>query len=103
MSRRACEGMGVGRAIMPPEFPVGVADHLRADGIELVVDPEVFVTKRRVKTQAEIEGIRRAQRAADRRWRVGARMIRDGRDSSEDVRRRCRRCATSTAATCPTT
>ena len=80
LSRRACEKMGVGRAIVPPEFPVGLADHLRASGIELFVDPEVFVSKRRVKTQTEIEGIRRAQRAADAAMAVGARMIRERRD-----------------------
>jgi Xaa-Pro aminopeptidase len=86
LSRRACEKMGVGRALVPPEFPVGLADHLRASGIELFVDPEVFVTKRRVKTETEIEGIRRAQRAADEAMAVGARMIREGGTTSEAVR-----------------
>jgi Xaa-Pro aminopeptidase len=86
LARRACEEMGVGKALIPPEFPVGLADHLRASGIELFVDPEVFVTKRRVKTQTEVEGIRRAQRAADEAMAVGARMIRDGGSTSEAVR-----------------
>jgi Xaa-Pro aminopeptidase len=86
LSRRACEKMGVGRALVPPEFPVGLADHLRASGIELFVDPELFVTRRRVKTEGEIEGIRRAQRAADAAMAVAARMIREGGTSSEEVR-----------------
>jgi len=88
LSRRACEKMGVGRAVVPPEFPVGLADHLRANGIELFVDPEPFVTKRRVKTESEIEGIRRAQRAADEAMAVGARLIRELRSAltSEEVR-----------------
>jgi Xaa-Pro aminopeptidase len=86
LSRRACEKMGVGSALVPPEFPVGLADHLRASGIELFVDPEVFVTRRRVKTKSEIEGIRRAQRAADEAMGVGARMIREGGTTSEAVR-----------------
>jgi Xaa-Pro aminopeptidase len=88
LSRRACEKMGVGRALVPPEFPVGLADHLRASGIELFVDPEVFVIKRRVKTESEIEGIRRAQRAADEAMAVAARLIRELRPglTSEEVR-----------------
>jgi Xaa-Pro aminopeptidase len=86
LSRRACERLGVGRALVPPEFPVGLADHLRASGIELFVDPEPFVNRRRVKSEGEIEGIRRAQRAADQAMAVAARMIRAGGVSSEEVR-----------------
>ncbi len=62
---RAAQRYGVKRALVPSQFPIGVADHLRAGGIELVVDPEAFATRRRVKTEAEIAGIRRAQVAAD--------------------------------------
>ena len=73
---------------MPPEFPLGLADHLRAAGIELVVDTEAFVDRRRAKTDAEIAGIRRAQAAADAAMAVGARMIHELRDgvTSEEVR-----------------
>jgi Xaa-Pro aminopeptidase len=86
LARRACERLGVHRALVPSEFPVGVADHLREAGIELVVDPEAFVGKRRVKTESEIEGIRRAQRAADESMAVAGRMIREGGVTSEEVR-----------------
>ena len=86
--RRACERLGVRRAIVPSEFPLGVADHLRAAGIEVVVDPDVFVSKRRVKTAAEIDGIRRAQKAADEAMALGAQLIHDLRPglTSEEVR-----------------
>ena len=85
---RACERLGVRRAAVPPEFPVAVADHLRAAGIEIVVDPEAFVNKRRAKTASEIEGIRRAQKAADEAMGVAARLIRELRPglTCEDVR-----------------
>jgi Xaa-Pro aminopeptidase len=85
---RACERFGVRQAVVPSEFPVGVADHLRAAGIDLTVDGEAFVTRRREKTEAEIAGIRRAQVAADAAMAVGARMIRELRDglTSEEVR-----------------
>ena len=88
LARRACERLGVRRALVPSEFPVGVADHLRGAGIEVVGDPEAFVDKRRVKAESELEGIRRAQRAADEAMGVAARLIRELRSglTSEEVR-----------------
>jgi Xaa-Pro aminopeptidase len=85
---RAAQSFGVGQALVPSEFPVGLADHLRAGGIELDVDPEAFVTRRRQKTDAEIAGIRRAQAAADAAMAVGAEMIHELRNglTSEEVR-----------------
>ena len=56
LARRACERLGVQRALVPSEFPVGVADHLRGAGIEVVVDPEAFVGKRRVKSASRDRG-----------------------------------------------
>jgi Xaa-Pro aminopeptidase len=50
---------------VPPELPVAVADRLRSDGVELVVDSDLFSTRRRQKTEAEMAGIRRAQEAAE--------------------------------------
>ena len=50
---------------MPSTFPLLVADHLRANGIEVTADREQFVRRRRVKNEAELAGIRRAQRAAE--------------------------------------
>jgi Xaa-Pro aminopeptidase len=72
---RAAHRFGVTSAIVPAKFPIGVADHLRAGGIELVVDSAAFATRRRVKTEAEIAGIRRAQAAADEAMGIAARMI----------------------------
>jgi Xaa-Pro aminopeptidase len=52
-----------------------MADALRAAGIELVVDDEGFAMRRRVKTPEQIEGIRRAQHAAEAAVRdVAARL-----------------------------
>jgi Xaa-Pro aminopeptidase len=62
---RACREFGLERALVPDEFPAGTADHLRAAGIELAVDPQLFKQRRRVKNEAELAGIRRAQRAAE--------------------------------------
>ena len=50
---------------MPDNFPVWLADRLRADGVELDVDQELFDDRRRAKTEAQLAGMRRAQRAAE--------------------------------------
>jgi Xaa-Pro aminopeptidase len=65
VSLRACRSFGLENARVPEFFPMGVADHLRAAGVELTADPELFRGRRRVKTDAEVAGIRRAQRAAE--------------------------------------
>jgi Xaa-Pro aminopeptidase len=62
---RAVRELGVESAVVPPTFPVELADRLRAEGIELSPDREAFVQRRRVKSDAEVEGIRRAQRGAE--------------------------------------
>jgi Xaa-Pro aminopeptidase len=74
---RGCRAAGVDRGVVPPDFPVAVADHLRANGVELLVDAEVFVARRRAKTPAQIAGIRRAQQAADAAMAVAAQLIRE--------------------------
>jgi Xaa-Pro aminopeptidase len=65
MMLRACASVGIRSAAVPRAFPLEVADHLRAHGIELHVDRELFTSRRRVKTETELKGIRRAQRAAE--------------------------------------
>jgi Xaa-Pro aminopeptidase len=85
---RACRELGLERAIVPPEFPLAVADHLRAGGVALDVDPEAFVLRRRAKTEAQLAGIRRAQKAADAAMAVAARLIHELRPgvTSEEIR-----------------
>ena len=65
LALRAVGGLGVSRASVPKDFPVWLADRLRADGVELDVDQQVFDDRRRAKTEAQIAGMRRAQRAAE--------------------------------------
>ncbi len=62
---RACRQIGVTNAAVPVTFPLELADHLRANGIELAADRKLFESRRRVKNAAELAGIRRAQRAAE--------------------------------------
>ncbi len=62
---RQVRSLGLRKALIPPLFPTLIADALRADGVELVVDPAHFADRRRVKTEAELAGIRTAQAAVD--------------------------------------
>jgi Xaa-Pro aminopeptidase len=61
----ACREFGVEDAIVPRAFPVSVADHLRSNGINITPDTKLFSDRRRSKNEAEIAGIRRAQKAAE--------------------------------------
>jgi Xaa-Pro aminopeptidase len=85
---RAVRELGLARAAVPPEFPVAVADHLRGNGLVLDVEPETFVLRRRAKTGAQLDGIRRAQHAADAAMAVAAQLIRELRPglTSEEIR-----------------
>jgi Xaa-Pro aminopeptidase len=62
---RACREAGIASALVPPAFPVETADFLRANGVELDVDRELFANRRRVKNDRELQGIRNAQRACE--------------------------------------
>jgi Xaa-Pro aminopeptidase len=62
---RAARRFGIEEAAVPATFPLELGDHLRANGIQISADREQFVSRRRVKNQAELAGIRRAQRAAE--------------------------------------
>jgi Xaa-Pro aminopeptidase len=62
---RAVQKLGVTKALVPETFPLWLADKLRGAGVELTTDGETFDDRRRVKTEQQLAGIRRAQRAAE--------------------------------------
>jgi Xaa-Pro aminopeptidase len=74
---RACLRLDIDRAVVPPAFPLELADHLRAGGIELTVDAELFATRRRAKSAPQLAGIRRAQTAAEAAVASVARALHD--------------------------
>ena len=78
IAARACAALGVERAVVPATFPLEVADRLRAEGIELEPQHELFDLRRRAKTSAELAGIRRAQAAADAGMAAAAELLRAG-------------------------
>src|SRR5256885_5276422 len=76
---RACRELGLERPAVPPGFPVAHADYLRANGIDVVVDRDVFDNRRRSKNETEIAGIRRAQRACEAALDAARVLLRDAR------------------------
>jgi Xaa-Pro aminopeptidase len=73
---RALERWGVRDAVVPFDLPVAVADRLREAGIGIAIDTEALEARRRVKTPAELAGIRRAQRAAEAGMAAAEELIR---------------------------
>jgi len=65
LALRAVASLGLKRATVPDNFPVWLADRLRDVGVELDVDQELFDDRRRAKTEAQLAGMKRAQRAAE--------------------------------------
>jgi Xaa-Pro aminopeptidase len=76
MISRAVKQIGVRAAIVDFDFPLGMADRLRSDGLTLTVDEEAVAQRRRAKSPAELEGIRRAQRAAEAGMAAAAELLR---------------------------
>jgi Xaa-Pro aminopeptidase len=76
---RAVQRLGIGAAVVPPDFPLALADRLRAAGVELTPEDELFEERRRRKTVAEMAGIRRATAAGLAALGEAARMLREAR------------------------
>ncbi len=76
LTSRAARASGVREAIVDFDFPLGVAERLRADGIALTVDEAAIAFRRRRKSPHEMTGIRRAQRAAEAGMAAAAAVLR---------------------------
>lgn len=81
--RRALERLGVSSVVVPPSFKLQVADFLRGRGVEVVVDAETWDLRRRRKNPTEIEGIERAQRAAETAMLTASRMLRSAEPTGD--------------------
>jgi Xaa-Pro aminopeptidase len=87
VAARAVERLGLKDAQVPAEFPVALADRLRERGIEVSAEHEEFARRRRAKNSAELEGVGRAQKAADAAMTRAAELLRGGGSlTSESVR-----------------
>jgi Xaa-Pro aminopeptidase len=82
---RAVAALGIRWARVPPEFPLALADRLRAAGVELTPDEAVFVERRRRKSAAELAGIRRASGVAVAAMAEAAKMLREATIVGEEL------------------
>jgi Xaa-Pro aminopeptidase len=114
VAARAAAQLGITGAVVPGDFPVAIADRLRADGVRLTVDDEFVAARRRVKRGAELAGVRSAQLAAHAMMATAAatlaratpgadgHLLVDGAPLlAEDLRDTLRRVAADHGATCP--
>jgi Xaa-Pro aminopeptidase len=74
---RAIISLRIDEAVVPPQFPVDLADYLRAAGVRLSPNEALFDGRRRRKTAAEMTGIRRAAGVAVEAMGVAARLLRE--------------------------
>jgi Xaa-Pro aminopeptidase len=110
---RAVRKIGLTEAIVPGDFPLGLGDRLRQDGVVLTVDDKAVDLRRRTKTPAELDGMRAAQRAAEAAMAAAAELLAstepakdglrvDGKPLlAEDVRATLRSVAAEHGAPCP--
>ena len=75
VAARVIGHLGIREAVVPGDFPVGLADRVRADGVQLKIDDDLFAARRRAKNPRELEGIRIAQRAAEKGMSVAAALL----------------------------
>ncbi len=61
----ACRRLGLSDVVVPSDFPLELADVLRSGGVQVQADGALFEQRRRVKTQSELVGLQRAQKAAE--------------------------------------
>ena len=74
---RAVDRFGITEAIVPPVFPLALADRLREGGVAVSPTEDVFIDRRRHKSEAEMKGIRRAAEAAVAAMAAAAAMLRE--------------------------
>jgi len=79
---RIARGLGIDETTVPRNFPLGIGDALRGAGIELEVDQKLFDDRRRRKSEHELAGIRRAERAAEAGVAVARDLLRRSKPSN---------------------
>ncbi len=85
MAVRAVASLGQDRFTVPENFPVWLADRLRSEGVEIDVDQDIFDDRRRVKTEAQLAGMRRAQRAAEAAMDACRELLRDSEIRGDEL------------------
>ena len=85
LALRYVSSLGPKRFTVPENFPVWLADRLRAEGVELDVDQDTFDDRRRAKTGAQLAGMRRAQKAAEAAMDACRELLRRSEISGDEL------------------
>jgi Xaa-Pro aminopeptidase len=79
---------GVGSVVAPTRFPLGTADGLREEGVTVTVeDDDVVADVRAVKTDAEVDHLRRAQTANEAAMQAAEKLIAEAEDVNGTLHR----------------
>lgn len=81
---RVLRKTGINSVSVPANASALLVDYLRDRRIDVRVEPEVWSDRRRRKAPWEIEGIERAQRAAETAMLAAARMLREAEPTSDN-------------------
>jgi Xaa-Pro aminopeptidase len=65
------EDLGIRSALVPANFPLGLADQLRASGLRIQVQPPPFWPQREIKREDEVKAIRASLKAAETGMEAG--------------------------------
>lgn len=87
LCRRAVAALSIDTAAVPPDFPLALADRLRASGVELNPDEELFAQRRRRKTALEVAGVRRAAATAIQAMQEVAGLLREAQVQDDQLYR----------------
>jgi Xaa-Pro aminopeptidase len=82
---RATRELEIKDAVVPLDFPLGLADSLRAAGVSLTPDEDLFTERRRHKTDVEMAGIRRAANAAVEAVGAAMAMLRESEVRGDEL------------------
>jgi Xaa-Pro aminopeptidase len=82
----ACRELGIASAVAPATFPLEIADHLRTGGVDVRADRGFFDSRRRVKNEHELAGIRRAQAACEAAMDAARELLRAAEPNGSALR-----------------
>ena len=75
--------LGIKSWKVPADFPLGIADALRAAGIEVLPIPDPYFPRREIKTAAELKKIAEAESATEDSMRYARDLIRESKVNSK--------------------
>ncbi|QSR87588.1 aminopeptidase P family protein [Candidatus Methylacidiphilum infernorum] len=83
--KTVCKKLRVSRLQVPSNFPLGLAEALRKQGLNVIASKKEFFPERSVKTPAEIEAIRSALRIAEKGMQRAMEVLKESKITAEGL------------------